>query len=171
MSDEYYVRRASRRSRIARLVGAGALLVLLALLGVRSLLHDSCTQSFDRSPQAVIRAYADAVGRGDVPAVQGCWEHFAYFELEAGCSEICLAKVAGAQFRVIEAAVGEATRTPEGRARLAVAVTVACTDGSATHTGEVLLDSIGSEVPWRHWTIVRSTFGGTVAEPWCRKTP
>jgi len=168
MSDEYYAQRAARRTRLAWLIVAAAMVVLLALFGLRSLFYDSCTHSFDRSPRAAIQAFADAVSRGDISAVQGCWEHYAYFEMGAGCSEICLAKVAGARFQVTEIALGETSLTPAGRANQPVMVTIACADGSATHRGEILLDSVAGQLPWKHWAIVHSTFGGTVAEPWCR---
>jgi hypothetical protein len=168
MSDEYFARRASRRTRVAWLLGGAAMLVLLGLLGLRSLFYDSCTHSYDRSPRAVIQTFTGAVGRGDIPAVQGCWEHYAYFDVGAGCSEICLAKVGGARFQVTDIVLGEASITPEGRSNLPVTVTVACTDSSETHRGEVLLDSVAGQVRWKHWAIVQSTFGGTVAEPWCK---
>jgi hypothetical protein len=168
MSDEYYAQRAARRTRLALLLGAAAVAVLLTLLGLRSLFYDSCTHGFDRSPSAAIQAFTDAVSRGDIPAAQGCWEHFAYFEVAAGCSEICLSKVAGARFQVTEIALGETSITPARRANLPVTVTNACADGSATHSGEILLDSVAGQLPWKHWAIIHSTFGGTVAEPWCR---
>jgi hypothetical protein len=168
MSDEYYAQRAARRTRIAFMLGGVVVLVLLALLGLRSLFYDSCTHSYDRSPQAVVQAFSDAVARGDTPSVQGCWEHYAYFEVGAGCSEICLSKVAGAPFEVTQISPGETSITPEGRASLPVTVTIACADGSATHTGEVVLDSVGGQVPWKHWAIIRSSFGGSIAEPWCK---
>ena len=57
--------------------------------------------------------------------------------------------------------------TPEGRAKLAAQVTIACTEGGETHQAEILLDSVAANLPWKHWGIVHSTFGGTVAEPWC----
>jgi hypothetical protein len=168
MSDEYYAQRAARRTRIALVLGGAVVLVLLALLGVRSLFYDSCTHSFDRSPRAVVQAFTDGVARGDTPAIQGCWEHYAYFDVGTGCSEICLSKVAGAPVQVTQVSLGEVSTTPEGRANLPVTVTIACADGSATHSGEVVLDSVRGQVPWKHWAIVRSSFGGTVAEPWCK---
>lgn len=168
MSDEYYAKRASRRTRLAWLAGATILLVFLALLGLRSLFYDSCTHSYDRTPQAMIQAFTEAVGRGDLSAAQGCWEHYAYFDVEAGCSEICLSKVAGAQFRVTEIVPGEVSITEAGRANLPVTVTIACADGSETHSAEILLDSISSKVRWKHWTIVHSTFGGPIVDPWCK---
>jgi hypothetical protein len=167
MSDAYYQEQAARRTR--RLVIVAVIIVVIAaiILVVRALFYDACTQSFDREPRSVVLAYVKAVGRGDVPAAQECWEHFSYFDLEAGCSEICLSKVSGAQYEVVDLTVGEPTKTPEGRASLPTQVTIACTEGGEAHQAEILLDSVAANLPWKHWGIVHSTFGGTVAEPWC----
>ena len=168
MSDSYYQERARRRTRIWLIVGAVAIVAILVVVVIWSLYRDSCTGSFDRSPTAVVSTFLEAVGRGDAPAAQGCWEHDAYYELEAGCSEICLSKVYGTQFEIVDIAPGEPYTTDEGRANLKAAVTIACTEGADAHTAEILLDSVGSDLPWKHWTIVHSTFGGTIVEPWCK---
>jgi hypothetical protein len=166
MSDAYYQQRAARRTRIGCALGGLVVLVLLALFGVRSLYHDACTNSFDRSPEAVVRAYAQAVRRGDAGEAQQCWEHDAYYDLEAGCSEICLSRALGKPFEVGDVSVGEAEVLPSGRAARIATVSVVCQDG-VTHSAEITLDSVRQELPWRHWDIVHSTFGGSVAEPWC----
>ena len=168
MSDSYYQERARRRARILWIVGAVAIAAILVVVVIWSLYRDSCTGSFDRSPTAVVSTFLEAVGRGEVPSAQGCWEHDAYYELEAGCSEICLSKVFGAQFEIVDIAPGEPYTTPEGRANLDTTVTIACTEGGDAHTAEILLDSVGSDLPWKHWTIVQSTFGGTIVETWCK---
>ncbi len=168
MSDAYYQERAKRRARILWLLGALIVLVIAIFLGIRALFYDACTKSFDRLPESIVQAYVNAVGQGDVPVAQECWEHETYYDLEAGCSEICLSKVYGVQYEVLDIAVGEPYATPEGRANLQATVSIACTEGGETHTAEILLDSVGSDVPWRHWAIVHSTFGGSIAEPWCR---
>ena len=168
MSDAYYQERAKRRTRMYLIVGAIAVAILLVTFAVLSLFRDSCTRGFDRTPAAIVSAFLDAVGRGDVPAAQECWRHEVYYELEAGCSEICLSKVYGAQFRVSELSLGEADTTPEGRANMQATVTIACTASDETHTAEITLDSVGSNLPWRHWEIIHSTFGGTIVEPWCK---
>ena len=168
MSDSYYQERARRRARIWWIVGAIAILAILVVVVIWSLYRDSCTRSFDRSPTAVMSTFLEAVGRGEVPAAQACWEHEAYYELEAGCSEICLSKVYGAQYEIVDIVPGESYTTPEGRANLKTTVTIACTEGGDAHTAEILLDSVGGGVPWKHWTIVHSTFGGTIVEPWCK---
>jgi hypothetical protein len=168
MSDSFYQARARRRARILWIVGAVAIIAILVVVVIWSLYRDSCTRSFDRSPTAVISSFLEAVGQGEVPAAQGCWEHDAYYELEAGCSEICLSKVYGAQFEIFDIVPGEPYITPEGRANLEATVTIACTEGGDAHTAEILLDSVGSDLPWKHWTIIHSTFGGTIVEPWCK---
>jgi hypothetical protein len=168
MSDAYYQEQARRRTR--NLVIVVALVVVMACIafGIISLFRDACTQSFDRSPAAIVSAYVEAIRRGDAPGAQECWEHETYYNLEAGCSEICLSKVLGAQYDVGDITVDEPYTTPEGRANLKATVAIACTDGGLTHTGEILLDSVGGNVPWKHWAIIHSTFGGTVPEPWCK---
>jgi hypothetical protein len=168
MSDSFYQERARRRTRTLLIVGAVAIVAILVVAVIWSLYRDSCTESFDRSPTAVVSTFLEAVGRGDMLSAQGCWEHDAYYELEAGCTEICLSKVYGAQFEIVEIAPGEPYTTAEGRANLETTVTIACTEGGESHTAEILLDSVGSAVPWKHWAIVHSTFGGTVVEPWCK---
>lgn len=168
MSDTYYRERAGRRARVWWMLGGLAIAVALAILVTRALFYDACTRSFDRSPRSIVMAFADAVGRGDGAAAQGCWEHQAYYDLEAGCSEICLARVLGAQYRVVDVALESPYTTSDGRANLRAIVSVACAEGGEAHSGEILLDSVGGNVPWKHWAIIRSTFGGTVAEPWCK---
>jgi len=168
MSDAYYQARARRRTRMLATVATIIVVILLVLLGIRALFHDACTGSFERSPTAVVSAYLDAVSRGNIPVAQECWEHEAFYDLGAGCSEICLSKVYGAQFQVVELTTGEPYTTPDGRGNLQATVSIACAEGGQTHTAEVLLDSVSSDLPWRHWAIVHSTFGGTVVEPWCK---
>ena len=168
MSDSFYQERARRRIRILWIAGAVAVVAILVVVVIRSLYRDSCTRSFERSPSAVVSTFLEAVGRGDPFTAQGCWQHDAYYDLEAGCSEICLSKVYGAQYEIIDIAPGDPFTTPEGRANLKATVRIACTEGGEPHTAELLLDSVGSDLPWKHWTIVHSTFGGTIVEPWCK---
>jgi len=168
MSDTYYQERARRRTRILWILGAIVAVVVLVVSVLWSLYHDACTRSFDRSPSAIISTFLEAVGRGDAIAARACWEHMAYYDLEAGCSEICLSKVYGAQFEIVDIVPGTPYTTPEGRSNIEANVTIACSEGSDTHTAEILLDSVESDVPWKHWTIIHSTFGGTIVEPWCK---
>jgi len=166
MSDVFYQERARRRNR--RLLIGGGLLAILAcaVFGVSSLFYDACTRSFDRSPEAVVRSYVEAVSEGDARLAQECWEHETYYDLEAGCSEICLSRVLGTPWELLDMSVADPQVTDAGRATRLVGVLMRCTATGETLTGDVLLDSIASDVPWRHWTIVHSTVGGTTAEAW-----
>jgi hypothetical protein len=168
MSDAYYQERARRRTR--RLVVAAILVSLAGCLvaGVLALFYDACTRSFDRSPQAVIQAYVEAVRVGNAPRAQECWEHEAYYDLEAGCSEVCLSRFYGAAFEVRDVAVGRPYTTPAGRANIEAGVTIVCAGSGEVHTAEILLDSVATEFPWRHWAIVHSELGGTAISAWCR---
>ncbi|MBM4464885.1 MAG: hypothetical protein FJ014_04865 [Chloroflexi bacterium] len=168
MSDTYYRERAARRARVWWVLGGIAAALVLIVLVTRALFYDACTKSFDRSPRSIVLTFVEAVGRGDLAVAQECWEHHAYYDLEAGCSEICLSRVLGAQYRVIDIALDSPYTTPDGRANLRATVSIECTEGGETHPAEILLDSVGGNVPWKHWAIVRSTFGGTVAEAWCK---
>ena len=168
MSDTYYRERAARRARLWWLVGGLAAVIVLAILIIRALFYDACTRSFNRSPRSIVLTFVEAVERGDVAMAQECWERRAYHDLEAGCSEICLSRVLGTQYRVLDMALDSPRATPDGRANLRASVSIECAESGEEHTAEILLDSVGGNVPWKHWAIVRSTFGGTVAEAWCK---
>ena len=64
--------------------------------------------------------------------------------------------------------VGEPQAMPDGRDNLETTVSIVCAGSGKAHTAQITLDSVEASVPWKHWAIVRSTFGGSVAEPWCR---
>jgi len=100
MSDAYYQERAARRTRTLLIVGGILVVVVCVVAGIVSLFYDACTKSFDRSPQAVVSAYVDAIRRGDAQIAQECWEHETFYDLEAGCSEICLSRLYGAEYEV-----------------------------------------------------------------------
>lgn len=168
MSDSYYQQRAARRTRVVLAAGAAALVVACAAAAVVALFYDDCTGGFERSPRSDLLAYVAAVARGDVAAAQRCWERDAYYDLETGCSEICLSKAMGAPFELRQVELGTPEATTEGRTRLPARVTIACLPGGEEHAADVVLDSVAGDPPWKHWTIVHSTLGGTVVEPWCR---
>jgi len=168
MSDSYYQQRARRRERILWIAGGLVLVALVVLLAVRALLYDACTRSLERSPRSVVQAYLDAVQLGNLPVAQSCWQRDAYYDLESGCSEICLSKVSGAQYKVLDIVLGEPIVTPQGRSHWTATVSIACLEGTEQHTAELLLDSVGADVPWKHWTILHSGLGGSVADPWCK---
>jgi hypothetical protein len=168
MSDAYYQERAARRSRTLLIAGALVAVLVCVAAGVGSLLYDACTRSFDRSPQAVISAYVEAVSRGDAEAAQECWEHETFYDLEAGCSEVCLSKALGAGYSLSGVDLGPPQATADSRSQIQAVVDLTCAQSGEPHTAELVLDSVGGNVPWKHWSIVRSTLGGTFAEPWCR---
>jgi hypothetical protein len=168
MSDAYFEERARRRTRVLWIIGGTVVVLACAIAGAGSLFYDACTKSFDRLPHAVVSAYVEAVSHGNAPVAQECWEHNAYYSLDAGCSEICLSKALGSGFQVLDVALGSPSVTAAGRENLTATVSIACGSNGPQYTGEITLDSVGSHLPWRHWAIVRSTLGGTVAEPWCK---
>jgi len=168
MSDTYYRERAAHRARLWWIVGGIAAAAILVVLVTRALFYDACTRSFDRSPRSIVSTFVEAVGRGDAAVAQECWEHHAYYNLEAGCSEICLSRALGVQFRVVGIALDSPCATPDGRANLRASVSIECAESGEEHTAEILLDSVGGNVPWKHWAIIHSNFGGTVAEAWCK---
>ena len=167
MSDEYYRQRAARRGRILWLIGGGLLVLICVVAGVIRAYQDSCTGSFERSPQAVIESYAQAITNGDSSQVENCWHHDPFFETETGCSDICLSKVLGNQFEITSIEYGEEITTDDGRLTLDVSVSATCLANNDYHEAEITLDTAAQNYPWRHWHIIYSTLGGTVAEPWC----
>ncbi|MBE9473594.1 MAG: hypothetical protein IMY85_01790 [Chloroflexi bacterium] len=168
MSDEYYRQRAARRGRMYWIIGGVILVIVCVVAGVIRSYQDSCTGSFDRSPQAVIESYTQAVLEGDVSGVTNCWQHDPFFETDTGCSEMCLSKVYGSQFQVNDVEFGESYATDDGRLNMDVRVSAFCQDSDQNYTAEITLDTVGQNYPWKHWHIVYSTFGGTVTEPWCK---
>jgi hypothetical protein len=168
MSDEYYREQAARRSRVLWLIGAVAISIICLYVGFVSLFRDDCTQSYDRSPEGLINSYVSALVNGDIEGAQSCWEHDAYYELESGCSEMCLSRLSGTEFKVDNFKIEDPVLTSDGRANIKVSVTVICVDNNDSFTGEIIFDGLGQNVPWKHWKIIRSTFGGTAVEAWCQ---
>ena len=166
-TDTLYRERAEKRRRKMILGLAFAFSVLCLGLFVTSLFRDDCTGSFERSPQAIARRYVEALRNGDLNGVQACWEHFAYFDLETGCSEICIQRIAGRPFALQGIEILDAMHIQDGRARLSLQVTVTCGEQSAPLQGVLTLDSVARSLPWRHWRIVHSTLGGQLSALWC----
>lgn len=129
MSDTYYQERAARRTRTLLIGGGMAVVIACIIAGIASLFYDACTKGFDRSPEAVVTAFVEAVRQGDVEVAQECWEHEAYYDLEAGCSEVCLSRAYGAQYDIADMVVDSPYTTPEGRANLKATVSIVCQDG------------------------------------------
>jgi hypothetical protein len=151
------------------LVIAGAVLVMVcAVFGTYRAYHDSCTGSFDRSQESVIQSYARAVIQGNESVVANCWQHDPFYETNTGCSEICISKVYGSQFDIIEIDYGEAYSSPDGRLNMDVELNAVCVDSDQEYSAEITLDTVEQNYPWKHWHIVYSSLGGTVTEPWCK---
>jgi hypothetical protein len=168
MSDTYYRERAAQRTRRFTIIGGIIAVFACAAFSVFSVFRDTCTGGFDRSPDAVVRNFVEGVRSGEVDTLTSCWQHQAYYDLESGCSEICLGRILGTQYQLVEVQFGDQLTADEGRARIAAQVTVTCPGGEGPYTGDVTLDSVASNVPWRHWKIVHSTFGGPLSDPWCQ---
>ncbi len=168
MSDTYYRERAARRTRIIWLVVGAIISVLCIGFSINRIFWDECTQSFDRSPEAVVRSFVEAVAAGNAEQPRRCWWDEAYFDLESGCSEICIERLLGTPFDVEDIQAGEQNLTEANRAHREMAVTISCGPGGEQHSAVILLDSIRQNVPWQHWKILQSDFGGLLAEPWCQ---
>ncbi len=167
MADsEYAERMGTMRRRLWWLAG-GMLLASCLGSAVFGILYDSCTRSFDREPRTVVQSYLTAVRVGDLDGARACWEPDAYFSLEAGCSEICLSKFLGTDFEVVAIRLDESRPAGAAGPERSAVVDVRCTAG-ASETGTLELTTPVVGVPWRHWSILHSTVGGSVADLWCR---
>lgn len=167
MSDQPYHQRGATRAKALWVILGVALTFGCIYIVVVGLFRDDCTNSLDRSPREVTRSYLEAVSGGEVLDAQACWQRETYFDLDAGCSEVCLVLVYGNQFDLVDVQLMQPTTTSRGRANVQSEVSIVCTVSGETHRGEIVLESVGRDLPWRHWEIVRSGVGGTVAEPWC----
>jgi hypothetical protein len=168
MSDADYQKQAERRARLRWIGAAVAAALVLAVLGGNALFRDTCTGGYDRDPQAVVAGFAQAVTGGDWDRVSACWERNAFYSLDSGCSEVCLSRLLGTAYEVVEIELGEPFRTDAGRTRVWATATVRCVESGEEEIGDLLLDTVGAKVPWRHWKIVESTFGGPLSDPWCK---
>jgi hypothetical protein len=169
MDENIYRKRSARRNLIIGIVVGFLIIAALTANLVRNAYFDTCTLSFDRNPESVIRAYVNAIERSDHQVVQRCWNREAYFELETGCSEICLDRILGTSYKIDEIIIDRPSTTPEGRLNISAAVKITCNNSSESHLGMVLLDSVSTDVPWKHWKIISSNIGGQMAEPWCKE--
>ena len=167
MSDSVYRQRAARRSKLIKIILAAIILPACLISFVFSLFRDTCTGSFDRQPEDVITSFVEAISRNNPRQVIRCWERSAYFSLESGCSEICLSRIIGIQYQLVDIELLPPS-IENGRTRIRTNVTIGCPNNGEQHTGEVTLDTVSRDLPWRHWKIVESNFGGPLAEPWCK---
>lgn len=168
MTDEFYRQQAARRGRMYWLIAGVLLVMACGVFGAYRAYHDSCTGSFDRSKESVIQSYTLAVIQGNESVVANCWQHDPFLETNTGCSEICVSKVYGSQFDLIEIDYGEAYSSPDGRLNMDVELTAVCVDSDQEYSAEIILDTVEQNYPWKHWHIVYSSLGGTVTEPWCK---
>lgn len=141
---------------------------IIAFVVILGLFQDDCTKGLDRSAEGVVTSYLDAVSSGDVVSAQACWQRDAYYEANSGCSQACLVKVYESRFELAELHFGEPASKSSGEQQLRAEIEVLCTESGATHKGDIILDMVAQDCPWRHWEIIYSTIGGTVANPWCR---
>lgn len=167
MSDSVYRQQAERRTRRIWTAAAIILIPTCLVLFIASLYRDTCTGSFERSPEAVLQSFVSGVSGGDTRQVLRCWERSAYYDMESGCSEICLERIIGIPYRLTDLELSESF-PEDGRSRISAEVTISCPDSGELHTGQVILDTVAMSVPWRHWKIIHSSFGGPLAEPWCK---
>ena len=168
MSDTFYRERAARRTRITWLVIIIVIGIGCLAFSVNRIFYDECTQSFNRNPEAVVRSYIQAIAKGDAEQTRRCWIDKAYFDLESGCSEICISHILKTQYMVNAINLSPETITGESRANIQAAVALACPGSGEQNTAQVTLDSIRQKVPWQHWKIISSNLGGTLADPWCQ---
>jgi hypothetical protein len=167
MSDTFYREQAARQNRITTLIVIGlATVACLVLFGIRSF-QDNCTGSFDRTPESVIASYIEHITNRSAEATRRCWKDEAYFSLETGCSEICISRLFGTSYEIIDLHLEPELINAANRAEILAEVTISCTDGTQ-HTGQIVLDGVPRDVPWRHWKIVQSEIGGPLGESWCR---
>jgi hypothetical protein len=168
MSDEYYRQRAAQRGRRIIIFLGVALVIICGVVGVVRAFLDSCTESFTRSPQAVIESYIKAINDADQSVVINCWHHDPFYDPETGCSEACLSKFIGTQIEVEAVSFSEPQQTPGGRTRLDVNLITVCKDTGQEYSTEIILDTVSQNYPWRHWHIAHSNLGGSVPKQWCK---
>ncbi len=75
--------------------------------------------------------------------------------------------IAAAVFKIHDVNYGEAYPSTDDRLNMDVELTVVCEESGQEHSAEIILDTVEQNYPWKHWHIIYSTLGGTVAEPWC----
>lgn len=165
--DEHYQARASRQRRILVIVGVLVVMAACAFFAINNTFYDRCTASFNRDPQAVVSSYLDAISKGDLNRVQNCWVRANYFDINSGCSELCLSRVLGTAYAIKKVDVGQPVTAENGRGTIQAGVTVTC-PGGADASGEITLDAVAGGVPWKHWRVARSTIGGSATQPWCK---
>jgi hypothetical protein len=168
MDENYYRRRTTKRNLIIIIIIVAAIGVYVGVRIVRNAYYDICTQSYDRTPDGVVASYIQAITDRNGLVVQRCWDPTAYYELQSGCSQICLERILGTAYEIKAITPGQPEKTPSGRSNVQITVNIACRDSAEEHSAEILFDSVGYDLPWKHWKIIRSDFGGPISDPWCK---
>lgn len=166
MTDSKYQNNWKRRARMFALVAAIGLMVACVVFATVSVFRDSCTGSYDRSPELVIKSFADAIQRTDPVTIVNCWDHNKFYELNTGCTEICLEHILGTPLNIVGTQISDVFQQ-DGRDRIRASVIVNCPDSNEQHTAEILLDTRNSSLPWAHWKIIQSNYGGEMGNTWC----
>ncbi len=168
MPDSLYEQRYKQRQKWILRIGGGILGVIFVFFLVRAVFHDTCTNSFYRTPQSVIQSFVMSVSSQGVMQAMNCWSKNDYYSLDTGCSEICLQRMLGTPFQIANLTIGDVATNSAGRDQIKAEISGLCPDGKTTETGEIILDTANEKLPWTHWKIVQSSFGGSVGEPWCK---
>ena len=168
MSDTYYRERAAQRNRRYIIAAVVVLTVGCIAFSIFNVFLDDCTGSFERAPDAIVDTYIQALPAGDVDAAVRCWEHNIFYETDVGCSELCLTRFFGTGFKVTEVELSSPVINEAGRTLISANVAIVCSENGTPFAGTLDLETVGADLPWRHWKIVNSEIGGTFAEPWCQ---
>ncbi len=167
MSDQYYQVRAQRQRRIIIITLILVVVVLCSAVTFWTFYYDDCTGSLNRDPVQVARSYLNGLQQGNITQVRKCWRLDPYYNVNSGCSEICLSRVAGHPYEIQTLTAGEPHINQNNRAVIDVTITIACPNTNQSHTGILRMDTIKADAPWKHWSVISSTIGGTYLEPWC----
>ena len=157
--ENYYRRQIRRRNRILIIGGVAILLILTSVFVGRNIFFDFCTNSFDRQPESVIRAYISAIENGNSNIAQRCWDRNAYYEIASGCSEACLSRLYGTDYS-IDGILIKDIGPIENRDRLHATIHISCPRSGEIYQSEIVLDSITQDFSWKHWKILESDLVG-----------
>jgi hypothetical protein len=168
VTDEYFREQSARRARRLYLISGLVIGVICLGIGVISLFYDSCTRSFDRAPQTVISSYIDWISQGNPSQAQKCWDRDAYYNLDSGCSEICLQRNLGKQLVITSVSFDPTQVSSSDGLLMNGTLEVTCQQSGKVEKGQFTLHTPNQSVGWKHWQIRNSSIGGTLAEPWCK---
>jgi hypothetical protein len=166
MSDSKYQTMWKRRVKMIALIAGVGLMLGCLVFGTLSVFRDSCTGSYDRSPELVLKSFTSAIQKTDPVTIINCWDHNKFYELTTGCTEVCLERVLGVPLNVIETQISDVFQQ-DGRDRIRASMIVSCPNSDQQHTAELLLDTRKANLPWAHWKIIQSNYGGEMGNSWC----